>query len=88
MQTYVITATDLQRYFTGFSQRLAHAPGAAHLVTLAKTAKAIPESILADLTAMPVNARSPRRRLDAGMTRPQAEALARREISEWRQSRA
>lgn len=51
MQTYVITPTDLEKYFTGFAQSLAHALGAAHLTELAATAKAIPESILADLTA-------------------------------------
>jgi hypothetical protein len=51
MQTYTLTPTDLERYFAGFAQGLAHAPGAAHLTELAATAKAIPESLLADLTA-------------------------------------
>jgi hypothetical protein len=51
MHSHIITSTDLDRYFTGFAQSLAHAPGAAHLAELAATAKAIPESILADLTA-------------------------------------
>lgn len=47
---YTITTTDLERYFLHFAESLAHAPGAAHLAELAATSKAIPGSLLADLT--------------------------------------
>ena len=50
-QSYVMTSDDLEKYFVGFAQKLAHASGAAHLAELAGTAQAIPESSLADLTA-------------------------------------
>lgn len=58
-QTYTMAPADLEQYFDGFAQRLAHRPGAAHLSHPAKTAKAIPESILAHLTAK-LSRRDPR----------------------------
>lgn len=69
MQTYTIAPADLEKYFDGFARRIAHRPGAAHLCHPAKTAKAIPESILAHLTAKLSRRARPRRRLDAGMSR-------------------
>jgi hypothetical protein len=50
-QSYVMTSDDLEKYFVGFAQKLAHSSGALHLVELTATAQAMPESLLAGLTA-------------------------------------
>jgi hypothetical protein len=43
-----------EQMFTQFAERLHDAPGASRLARLAKTAKRIPEPVLADLTALVV----------------------------------
>jgi hypothetical protein len=43
-----------EKMFTHFAERLRDAPGAARLARLAKTARRIPEPLLADLTALVV----------------------------------
>jgi hypothetical protein len=52
MPLYTITAADLEKYFTGFATKLAHAPGALLHAERPATANAIPEPLLADLMVM------------------------------------